>query len=52
MCVYDIFSYIFVFLCMCKYVCISLVESQKGVNAGQRCSIENQKGAVAVQSLW
>ena len=27
-------------------------ESQKGVNAVQWCSIENQKGAIAVQSLW
>ena len=30
----------------------SSVESQKGVNGGQRCSIEHQKGAIAVQSLW
>ena len=28
------------------------VESHKGVNDVQRCSIENQKGAMAVQSLW
>ena len=26
-------------------------ENQKGVNASQRCSIENQKDAIAVQSL-
>ena len=31
---------------------ISSVESQKGVNSVTRCSIENQKGAIAVQSLW
>ena len=28
------------------------VDCQKGVNAVQRCSIENQKGAIAVQSLY
>ena len=27
---------------------VSLAESEKGVNAVQRCSIENQKGAIAV----
>ena len=27
-------------------------ESQKGVIAAQRCSVENQKGAIAVQSQW
>ena len=27
------------------------VESQKGID-DVRCSIENQKGAIAVQSLW
>ena len=31
---------------------VSSIEIQKGVNADQRCSVENQKGAVAVQSLW
>ena len=31
---------------------ISSVESYKGVNAVQRCSVEDQKGAIAVQSLW
>ena len=31
---------------------ISPVESQKGVDAVQRCSVENQKGAITVQSLW
>ena len=31
---------------------ILLTESQKGVNAVQRCSIENQKDAITVQSLW
>ena len=30
----------------------SSVESQKGVNTIQHCSVENQKGASAVQSLW
>ena len=30
----------------------SSVESQKGVNNVQRCSTENHKGAIAVQSLW
>ena len=25
-----------------------IAESQKGVNAVQRCSIENQKGAIAI----
>ena len=28
------------------------VESKKGVIAAQRCSVENQKGAIAVQSQW
>ena len=28
------------------------VDSQKGINAVQRCSLENQKGTIAVQSLW
>ena len=28
------------------------VESPKGGNAIQRCPVENQKGAIAVQSLW
>ena len=27
---------------------ISSAESQKGVDAFQRCSIENQKGAIAI----
>ena len=27
---------------------ISSVESQKGVIADQRCSVENQKGAIAI----
>ena len=31
---------------------VTLVESQKGVIAAQRCSVENQKGAIAVQSQW
>ena len=30
---------------------ISSVESQKGINDVQRCSVKNQKGAIAVQSL-
>ena len=29
----------------------SSVESQKGINVVQRRSVENQKGAIAVQSL-
>ena len=28
------------------------VESQNGANAAQGCFIENQKGGIAVQSLW
>ena len=28
------------------------VESQKGISTIQQCSIENQKGSIAVQSLW
>ena len=31
---------------------ISSAENQKGINAFQECSIENQKGAIIVQSLW
>ena len=31
---------------------ISSVESQKGINAAQRCSVDNHKGVIAVQSLW
>ena len=27
-------------------------EIQKGINAVQQCKIENQKGDIAVQSLW
>ena len=27
-------------------------ESQKGINVIQRCSVENQKGTDAVQTLW
>ena len=30
----------------------SLVDSQKGITALQGCSVENQKGTIAVQSLW
>ena len=30
---------------------ISSAENQKGVNADQRCSIENQKGAIAIDSV-
>ena len=29
----------------------SSAESKKGINAVQRCSVENQKGAIAVQSV-
>ena len=32
------------------WIIISSVESQKGINDVQRCSVENQKGTVAVQS--
>ena len=32
-------------------VIISSVESQKGINAVQQCSAENQKGAITLQSL-
>ena len=28
------------------------IESHKGINDVQRCFVENQKGAVAIQSLW
>ena len=28
------------------------VESQKGVNAVQRCFVENQMSVITVQSLW
>ena len=31
---------------------IPSVESQKGINDVQRCFVENQKGAIAVQNLW
>ena len=31
---------------------ISSVECQKGIIAIQRCSVENQRGAIAVQSVW
>ena len=31
-----------------KFKYISSVESQKGVIADQRCSVENQKGAIAI----
>ena len=37
---------------ICTGQLISSVESQKGVIAAQRCSIENQKRAIAVQSQW
>ena len=30
------------------HITISSVESQKGVIADQRCSVENQKGAIAI----
>ena len=29
-------------------ICISFAKSQKDVNAVKRCSIENQKGAIAI----
>ena len=31
---------------------LALAACQKGINAVQRCSVENQKGAFTVQSLW
>ena len=31
-----------------KGLCIQLAESQKGVNAVQQCSVENQKAAIAI----
>ena len=31
-----------------SYWDILSVESQKGINAAQRCSVENQKGAIAI----
>ena len=34
-----------------EYHILLSVESQKGINAVQRCSTENQKGAIAVQGL-
>ena len=34
------------------YNIISSTESQKGIIELQRCSVENQKGTIAVQSLW
>ena len=39
---------------MYAHVCAVLIsaESQKGINADQECSVEIQKGATAVQSLW
>ena len=33
-------------------ISLSSVESQKSVIAAQRCSVENQKGDIAVQSQW
>ena len=36
---------------LCCYI-MSSVESQNGVNAVKRCSLQNQKGTIAVQSLW
>ena len=40
-------------MCLEKYVTTKIsVESQKGAINIQRCSIEIQKGAGAVQSLW
>ena len=34
------------------YTCILSVERQKGTINIKKCSVENQKGAIAVQSLW
>ena len=31
-------------------ICISSVESQKGIIAVQRCCVDNQKGAIAVHT--
>ena len=33
---------------MNKFLYITSAENQKGVNVVQRCSIENQKGAIAL----
>ena len=35
-----------------KQMMTSSLESQKGAIADQRCSVENQKGTIAVQSQW
>ena len=35
-------------LCLFNNISISSAESQKGVNAVQQCSVENQKGATAI----
>ena len=44
--------YLFVFFFVRMKMITWLVESQKGILNIQRCSIGNQKGAIAVQSLW
>ena len=36
---------------VCMGCVLSLVESKKGITISQRCTIENQKGAITVQSL-
>ena len=47
-----------VFVCVCLFVVVckgdkskSLAENQKGINAVQRCSVENQKGAIALECV-
>ena len=40
----------FIFHAVAKSYCTKrLAESQKGVNAVQRCSVENQKGVIAIE---
>ena len=42
-----------IFVCIHVWcTCISSVESQKGIIADQRCSVENQKGAILPYTLY
>ena len=43
---------LYVCLSVSLIVCMSSVESQQGIITIQQCSVENQKDAIAVQSLW
>ena len=43
---------LYVCLSVSLIVCMSSVESQKGIIPIQQCSVENQKDAITVQSLW